>query len=318
MAPRYSIIPGDFAADARADVGHFRVINLIGRHTSKSGWCNLKQLNIAIELGLTRETVNRKIRDLVDWGYVEKRSIDATGRAIRYRTIMDRPASPPLLDSGDEDDEATGGAVSDGSHVGCNTGGTCNPPLTSDVSAKDHIRCDHRKSQQERSSLNDQVKNPKPRSAAGATGLEVDSPELVGKASALIVKLKTSGTDEGVVEHLLRPILQSRRFSAADKAGELLRLVAVAKDLPVEALADAAKYVLDSDVQTIKPQRIAEAITRARSLSAIVVIRKGSAEWQAWHDHFAVTDKKQAEMLDRFDAWQVPTRWPPRRGEAST
>ena len=49
--PRFSIIPGDFATDQRADVAHFRVLNLIGRHTNEYGWCRLKQITIGDEIG---------------------------------------------------------------------------------------------------------------------------------------------------------------------------------------------------------------------------------------------------------------------------
>lgn len=151
--PRYSITPGDFATDMRADVNHFRVLNLLGTHTDNAGWCRLKQLHMATSLGLSRCTVNRKLGDLAAWGYIERHAEDATGRAIWYRVLMDRhrPALPPPDDTPDEPDlfshangssggpsdaaampdahgdEPENGPVATSLHVGCNSSDPAGP-----------------------------------------------------------------------------------------------------------------------------------------------------------------------------------------------
>lgn len=185
--PRYSIIPGDFATDSRADVAHFRVLNHLGSHTDGDGWCRLKQVTIGDACGMTRETVNRKLRDLVEWGYVERHAEDATGRAIWYRVLMDRhrPQPVPATDAADEPDlfethssergcgpaheasenERTG-PVRHGSHVGYNADEELHP--TCDPT--DHTRCDRIRAQQERPFFNDQVKSPLPPQAGEKCG----------------------------------------------------------------------------------------------------------------------------------------------------
>ena len=222
--PRYSIIPGDFATDMRADVGHFRVLNLIGRHTDAAGWCRLKQLVIGDAVGLSRETVNRKIGDLVAWGYVEKHAEDATGRAIWYRTIMDRPQRPPPTADDDTDacDEAPpqpSGHVTRASQVGTepveNGSGlhtTCDAALTPGVTHSITPGVTPAITHNDPSLT---TKTPPPhRCATGGSGSDRD---LKGNGEALCHAAEAAGAPHPVVAHLLRPVLTERRFSAARK-----------------------------------------------------------------------------------------------------
>lgn len=114
MAPRYSTTPGRFAADKRAQGSHMRVLLLLGRHTDNEGWCVRSQVRMAGELGLSRETVNRAIADLVAWGYVQKTSQDTTRRSVCfYRVMLDSPHPPQMPPEDDLDDETE--AEDDGS-----------------------------------------------------------------------------------------------------------------------------------------------------------------------------------------------------------
>lgn len=302
--PRYSIIRGDFPSDPRAELPHFRVYTLIGRHTDTDGWCRLKQINIASEIGYSRKTVNLAIADLVAWGYVEKRAHDATGRAIWYRTIMDAPAPPPAA----SDDEETGCETEEGPVTSTlQVGGTCNlQEVTPGVTIRGNT---------ERPLLNDS--NPLPHGAGGATGDQESNSDLSSKAASLLAAVRAAGASTEVVEHLLKPILERRRYSSADKIGELNRIAAAAKGLPATALARAATFVLDGDVQTVKPQRIAEAVEKARRLGAMVVIRPGTAQWQRWLEHFQEADAKQAAVMRNQPSWQVPSEWPPAKSRGA-
>lgn len=126
MSPRYSIIPGAFCDDERARLMHYKVMTRIGRHTRRSGWCEISQSKLADALGVARKTVNEAIRDLARWGYLEKRSQAQTGRSIcYYRVITD------IGGLGDEDtDDGVGrGECDPQPHRGVTsevTGG-CNP-----------------------------------------------------------------------------------------------------------------------------------------------------------------------------------------------
>lgn len=312
MAPRYSIIRGDFPEDPRASLVHFRVYTLIGRHTDSDGWCRLKQLAIGEAVGYSRKTVNEAIADLVAWGYVEKCAQDATGRAIWYRTIMDRPAAPPVVESGaatetedgacDEDDRDEG-PVTPALQAGCNSeGGPVTLQVTPGVTTRGYT---------ERPLLNDL--SPLPHGAR-ATGDKSDPPDLKKKAAALIAALRADRAPESPVEHLLRPILEQRRFSAADRHAELMQLARSAKALSRPALEKAAEIVLGLGIVTIKPQRIADAIDKVRKGGAMVPIRRGTPQWQRWAEHFETADPRQGALMGRFDVWQVPSEWPPRSG----
>lgn len=95
--PRYSIIPSRFFEDDRLKPSHFKVMGYLGKHSDRSGWMKLSQTKAAAtdNIGIARETVCRAIADLVEWGYVEKRSKKETKRSICfYRILMDAREEP--------------------------------------------------------------------------------------------------------------------------------------------------------------------------------------------------------------------------------
>lgn len=107
---RYSIIPADFVDDPRPQLVHFRAICFMGRHTNRYGWCVVSQSKMARRFGVARETINRAIRDLVEWGYVDKREAKGGG-LCQYRVLMDRHEPPPVVDDDEDQPESysTGG-----------------------------------------------------------------------------------------------------------------------------------------------------------------------------------------------------------------
>jgi len=96
--PRYSIIPCQAVYDKRFKLAHYRILGCLGHHTDANGWCKLKQKTMAEELGYARETLNRTIRELEGWGYVEKTDNRALSNGFHacssYRVLMDRVGLP--------------------------------------------------------------------------------------------------------------------------------------------------------------------------------------------------------------------------------
>ncbi len=133
MAPRYSLIPGDFVDDPRPTLVHYRVIVALGRRTNRAGWCRISQTKLAGHLDFARQRINMAIADLVTWGYVEKRGQSQTHRAIcEYRVLLDRPVSEEEVDDG-----VTPDATDDESHADnaepAPDEGTCSLETTPDV-----------------------------------------------------------------------------------------------------------------------------------------------------------------------------------------
>lgn len=137
--PRYSIFPADALHDERMRDVHVRVLALLGTHTDNNGWCTVNQRKLGEQCGRTRETVNRAIADLCEWGYLTKQDqrTKANGRTISmYQIVMDRPAKaqpvdpPVILDA--------------------------QPPVTSE----DHNPCDAIASQHNDPSSNEEPPNP--------------------------------------------------------------------------------------------------------------------------------------------------------------
>lgn len=320
MAPRYSIVAGDFAEDARADVSHFRVYLMLGRHTDKQGWCRLKQITIGERIGITRETVNRKLRDLVEWGYVERRKKDAAGRAYWYRTIMDRGAPPRDVDddaSDDVDPEAipevhsSGAAnlnVTRASHSTCNSKVECDAKLTSGVSAADHTTCDRTRSHQNDLSLTTTTPTP----PAGRSDFDHDGDGTAQrKADRALAELRGGHPRyQVVIDKLLTPLVAQRRFSADDHLAAMREICSRCATFPDAHVAKVLDLVLTAKVKTIKAQRVFEAIEAVRKGGLMLVVQRGSAEFAAWLRHFEDASPALARCMARQDRWQVPTHFP--------
>ena len=323
--PRYSIIPGDFACDPRADVWHFRVLNLIGRHTNAHGWCRLKQIVIGDQIGATRETVNRKLKELVSWGYVEKRAGDATGRAIYYRTIMDR-GEPPNFDedgAGVEQSLTLNEAqaqnradlpVRDGSHVGYNN----TLELHSSCDRSDHTRCDRTHSQQNDPSLTTKGSTPSPH--AGQSGVDNFLDETSeGRTASLKseLALKTMRADgscpSNIIDRLLAPLVAQRRFSADDHLTAMREIGRRCAGLPDAHVAKVLAIIVNADVRTVKLQRVCAAIDDVRKAGLMLVVQNGSPEFAAWLRHVKKADPPIAKLMARSNLWQVPDKFPPNK-----
>ncbi|MFP4538883.1 MAG: helix-turn-helix domain-containing protein, partial [Dichotomicrobium sp.] len=85
------MVQGDAVYDKRLTEIHLRVLLVLGHHTDRRGWCWLNQTHVAKKLGYSRESINRALRDLVDWGRVYKeRGKGKDHRKMFYLVVMDR------------------------------------------------------------------------------------------------------------------------------------------------------------------------------------------------------------------------------------
>lgn len=130
--PRYSIIPADALDDSRVTDLHLRVLSDFGRAADRNGWLQANQSLVAKRLGRSRETINRTIRDLVEWGYLRKKQ-RFSGRDGRqmindYQVMMDRAerAEDEGCPQPEMEDLAT----------------PCDPDITGGVTPEDHTPCD--------------------------------------------------------------------------------------------------------------------------------------------------------------------------------
>jgi len=93
---RMSWIDGAAADDMRLSGLHFRLLAHIGRQNARRGWLRLSQTELAEVWDVARGSINRAVSELVEWGYILKRSQRETGEAFcTYRTRLDGDDAPP-------------------------------------------------------------------------------------------------------------------------------------------------------------------------------------------------------------------------------
>lgn len=125
----YSIIPAAFVMDRRMNGSHKDVMMTLGVYSTRKGWIRISQTALADKIGCARSTVNRAIRDLVAWGYLEKRTKTDTHMPLCfYRIVMVR--DDPDLTSDDLDIEGDDDGPSEGGCSVGDTGGLCGPDAT--------------------------------------------------------------------------------------------------------------------------------------------------------------------------------------------
>lgn len=90
---RYSFLPARVADDMRLTVIHMRLLAYLGRVNNNYGWTELSQKATAERWGYRRTSVNDAVKQLVDWGYIEKQPQAETKTAFcNYRILIDDPA----------------------------------------------------------------------------------------------------------------------------------------------------------------------------------------------------------------------------------
>jgi hypothetical protein len=304
VPPIYSFLPARCAADPRLTASHFRVLAYIGAHTRKGTPWRLNQRSVGHALDIRRETVNRKIKDLVEWGYIQKSTSASPFGSLSYYVLIETK-SPP---SEARNDQATTSAPCDLVTSTSQRVDDDGPP----GDESDHSRCDRKRAQQERSSLNDQD-SPQPPDG----GLSGKLRNAQGRAS-LLATLRQTVRHSDAIEHLIAPLLASDQRLALGKEPlkALNELAEAASGIPPCALAAAVER-LRSNPRKLTKLHIQNEINVARKSGAMIVIRPGMPEWQAWRAHFAAYDPKYLNFMDSQGTLQVPSQWPPKTQEGA-
>lgn len=312
---RYSITPPRAALDARLTLIHFRLMAMLGRVNTAQGWCEMSQSAFAAALGYNRTSVVRAVKELVEWRYLEKRGQEQAGSArCHYRLLVDDPEpieldEPTVVDAAD-DDAAT-------HDVGtCSVGGdtsTCSVGGDTGVAREaTHV------SPNKDTALDQRSKTTTPTPQAGReSDLDDFGSGQSGRAAALTASVKSRKALEAmppsaVVDRLLRPLVERRRFSATDHSAAFAAIVARAKSLPTPHLDKVLDLVLAADV-TVKLERVLAAVDAVKRCGLMVVITRRAQpdQWAAWLRHFERTEPKVAALMARYDSWQVRAEWPP-------
>lgn len=117
--PRLSIIPAGAIFDRTLEPRDLQVLNLLGCHTDKAGWCRRSQVRMAAELDCSRSSVQRSLDRLVEAGWVQKKRVPWAAQegqpsgSYMYRVMLDRddePAQAPENDEADAETETEGHA----------------------------------------------------------------------------------------------------------------------------------------------------------------------------------------------------------------
>jgi DNA-binding transcriptional MocR family regulator len=108
---RFAIIPASIYEDRRLDCHLRDTLSLLSTYADRNGWCWPNQETLASTLRLSRETINRHLRQLVELGYVESRRRQ---NGCLYRLLYDRHGD----DAADPDVTPPSHQMLDGRHVG--------------------------------------------------------------------------------------------------------------------------------------------------------------------------------------------------------
>jgi hypothetical protein len=90
---RFAITPARAVEDERLGDAAYRLLACLGTYADKDGWCWPSMPTLADRLGITRQAVQRSIRQLAEIGYIEvepRRRPDGSQDRNRYRLLFDR------------------------------------------------------------------------------------------------------------------------------------------------------------------------------------------------------------------------------------
>lgn len=146
---RYSIAPAAAMKDKRVSLVGKALLALLGTYTDRNGWCHPKQADLASQLGVSREYVQKTLKALEQYGYIERRSFSASGRgrvALEYRVRTDlSDAQVVAAEEGRCEPEITSAPVVNlSSHrpPRCEQEITSAPPVVNSTSHREGGRCE--------------------------------------------------------------------------------------------------------------------------------------------------------------------------------
>src|SRR4051794_112350 len=88
---RFAITPARAVEDRRLGDAAYRLLACLGTYADKDGWCWPSMPTLADRLGITRQAVQRSIRQLAEIGYIEvepRRRPDGSQDRNRYRLLF--------------------------------------------------------------------------------------------------------------------------------------------------------------------------------------------------------------------------------------
>lgn len=298
---RYAVLPPRSALDQRLTLIHFRFLTLLGRVNTRRGWCELSQSGFAKQLGYARLSVVAAVKELVEWGYLEKLGQGATGSArCHYRVLIDEPETPAVATGEPQDVETCHpGDDTPTCHPGDDTGVTRE---VTDVSCIKTHYLDHRS----------EIipPNPPKRGARERRVCEID---------LILERLGHEDRDRArVIELLLRPVVTRLRVDAPSVEGSLKALAdwGKARQASDKVLRAAAARVLEQRKSSVKVADLSDALVHPAVRAAdLVKVSAGSAEWAAWLDHERRKSPTFATTIEGCSSWLFPSRWPPGHAE---
>lgn len=93
---RLTIAAGRLADDLRLKETHFRLMAHVGRQNGTRGWLRVSQSELAERWAVHRMTVNKAVGQLVEWGYLKKRTQQDAGESFcLYKVTLDDEAELP-------------------------------------------------------------------------------------------------------------------------------------------------------------------------------------------------------------------------------
>jgi hypothetical protein len=90
---RFAITPARAVEDHRLGDAAYRVLACLGTYADKDGWCWPSTIALAKRLGITRQAVQRSLKQISELGYMEvtpHHRADGGHDRNRYRLLFDR------------------------------------------------------------------------------------------------------------------------------------------------------------------------------------------------------------------------------------
>src|SRR4051794_1674483 len=107
---RFAITPARAVEDHRLGDAAYRVLACLGTYADKDGWCWPSTGAIARRLGVSRQAVQRSLKQISELGYMEAtalRRTDGGHDRNRYRLLFDRALFEVSNKAGIESAEAS-------------------------------------------------------------------------------------------------------------------------------------------------------------------------------------------------------------------
>lgn len=256
---RYSFMPARAADDLRLTLVHLRLLVYLGRVNNNNGWTELSQKATAERWNYARPALNGAIKQLVAWGYVEKKSQAETNTALcLYRLLIDKPEKPAPVKSSPEPKGDEGGVSSiDDTSQNAAVSSIDDTCVRSQVTPVSPIKT------QKKDQRSGDPSPPKP--PRGRRGRAMPSNEIEEVLVAVSAERPDDEAFQSVLVDFLAPLIRMRHLDAPSLVGavqSLARWIA-AKGLGVDEGRKILHQLLERRKSTVKPSDIETAVKTA-------------------------------------------------------